>query len=105
MLRSLHLRLHAVGRSIGWLVGFALFLALGSLAFISLFVGSLIAGFQAATMIGGGDLLGFLLFWLIFGLFAWYVGPYIMPQLRKALSALLDEPQQAPRPGDREPGV
>jgi hypothetical protein len=77
--------LMAFGRIIG---RFTILVLVALLIFAPLFA-LLSASCLAAYLITGEASLTFLVLWLVFvGLFVWYVGPFVQPQLHSALRAL-----------------
>jgi hypothetical protein len=80
-------------RAIGWFVGQLTLLALAAGLVLVPALAAIIAGLYASNfvvgLLGGGALwavVGFLV--VFFPLIAWYVTPYVQPQIRDALRAL-----------------
>jgi hypothetical protein len=80
--------LHEVGRLIGELTIAGLAIALCLCPIVALLLVSLYAALGVATLLGGGDFLGVLLFWCFVGLIGWYVSPHVQPKVLEAFLAL-----------------
>lgn len=93
LLRALHRGLTATGELIGRLSALLLVLLLFVAPVLAMLMASLYAALAVTNLIGAASFFGYVLFLFFIGFIAWYVGPFIQPQISKAMRALLEEPK------------
>lgn len=85
-----HHGLEAIGSQIAIVAKLVLVAILFFAPLFAVVFGSLVAGVEVAGLVGGGDFVGFLLFFVFVGVIGVYVSPHVQPQISKAIMALLD---------------
>src|SRR5438445_11777514 len=89
VLATLHHRLQAIGRFVGQLTIMALAAVLCFVPIFALLMASFYIANGVATLIGGGMVVMFIVFWVVIVLMGFYVSPHVQPRIGDALRALL----------------
>jgi hypothetical protein len=104
-LLALHRGLHGVGSFVAKLCILALVAGLFFAPVFAMLFVSMTGAIWLGHFFNKAELVWAIAFFVIMGLIGSYVAPYIQPQIRAALMALLAEPQSPPEKDGPEPGL